>query len=412
MRLEPLEVGPPQPSLTRLTEPDRRWQERVRAFAVEQIAPLSPVMDRDAELDGCLRKQLFACGLMGIAVPVEYGGLGGSLFQIVLAIEEIARVDPGVAVGVDVHNALVIPTLLRAASGDQRRRYLPMLATAEVGAFALSEEHAGSDAFALSTTATCVPGGYVLDGRKRWTSNAAEAGVFLVFAIDPEGSAVSAFLVESNSPGLSVEHRSQQMGVRAAATADLVLKGVDLRSQQCVGGIGGGRAVAADALDVGRLGITAQLVGLAQGALDLAVDYSRTREQFGQPIAAFQSVQFMLAEMRVDIAAARALLYDATRIVEAGADRIEVAEQAAMAKCFAARVAERVASLAVEVLGGNGYTRDYPVERFYRDAKAGKIYEGTTHMLLRTIASTLIGGAARSAATVGPLTAHDQRVSR
>ncbi|GAA1918374.1 acyl-CoA dehydrogenase family protein [Streptantibioticus ferralitis] len=393
MRPDPLVPDPAAPALTRLTEADERWRDHVRAFAEKEIRPLSAEMDRTGALDPGLRQRLFDSGLMSIAIPAAYGGLGGGLFHVVQAIEEVARVDAGVAVGVDVHNALVVATLLRAASGDQHRRYLPLLAATKVGAFAISEEQAGSDAFALTTTARSVPGGYVLDGRKKWTSNADQADVFLVFANGPDGSGVSAFLVDRDTPGLSVVHRTEQLGVRAASTGDLVLRGVRVRAGQCLGGVGGGRALAADALDVGRLGIAAQLVGLAQGALEHAVEYSRTREQFGQRISGYQGVQFTLARMHVDVEAARVLLYNATRVFEAGADRLERTKQAAMAKYFASEVAERTASLAVEVLGGNGYTREHPVERFYRDAKVGKIYEGTSNMLLRSIAAILIGAA-------------------
>jgi short-chain 2-methylacyl-CoA dehydrogenase len=391
MQPEPLVPGPPPPALTRLSAADERWRAHVRAFAEKEIRPLSAEMDRTGTLDPGLRKRLFASGLTSIAIPPEYGGLGGGLFQVVLAIEETARVDAGVAVAVDVHNALVVATILRSAGGDQRRRHLPLLASAKLGAFAISEEQAGSDAFALRTTARSEPGAFVLNGRKRWTSNAAQADVFLVFATDPEGKGISAFLVDRDTPGLSVVHRTEQLGVRAASTADLVLRDVRVRAGQCLGGVAGGRALAAEALDVGRLGIAAQLVGLAQGALEQATEYARTREQFGQRIAGYQGVQFTLARMRVDVEAARVLLYNATRIFEAGADRLEQARQAAMAKYLAAETAERTASSAVEILGGNGYTRDYPVERIYRDAKAGKIYEGTSNMLLRTIAATLTG---------------------
>jgi short/branched chain acyl-CoA dehydrogenase len=393
MRPDPLVPDPAAPPLTRLTEADERWRDHVRAFAEKEIRPLSAEMDRSGTLDPGLRQRLFASGLMSVAIPPAYGGMGGGLFQVVLAIEEIARVDAGVAVGVDVHNALVVATLLRTASGDQKRRYLPRLAATKVGAFAISEEQAGSDAFALTTTARSVPGGYVLDGRKRWTSNAAQADVFLVFATDPDGSGTSAFLVDRDTPGLSVEHRTDQLGVRAASTGDLVLRDVRVRAGQCLGGVGAGRTLAADALDVGRLGIAAQLVGLAQGALEHAVEYSRTREQFGQRISGYQGVQFTLARMHIDVEAARVLLYNATRAFETGADRLERTRQAALAKYFASEVAERTASLAVEVLGGNGYTREHPVERFYRDAKVGKIYEGTSNMLLRTVAAILIGAA-------------------
>ncbi|MEU7176130.1 acyl-CoA dehydrogenase family protein [Micromonospora tulbaghiae] len=372
-----------EPGLT-----DEQWRHRVRDFAKREIAPLSAEMDRDATLHPGLRAKLFAEGLMAIEAPTRYGGGGESLMRVVLAIEEIARIDPGVAVAVDVQNALIVATVLRLGTGDQKRRYLPLLATRQVGAFSLSEEQAGSDALAVATTATPTADGFRLDGRKRWTSNALHADLFLVFA-RAEGHGTSAFLVERTAPGVSVDPRAEQMGVRAAATADLVLTDVRVRARACVGGLGGGEGVAIAALDIGRVGIAAQLVGLAQGALDEAVAYSRHREQFGQRIATFQGVQFVLAETAAEIAAARALLYDVTSTVAGGTDIAERLRLSAMAKYFASQVAERAASRAVEVLGGNGYTRDYPVERFYRDAKAGRIYEGTSNILLRAIAGSL-----------------------
>ncbi|MEU0518316.1 acyl-CoA dehydrogenase family protein [Streptosporangium sp. NPDC006007] len=367
---------------------DEQWRSKVCDFARREIAPLSAEMDRDATLHPGLRAKLFAAGLMAIEAPARYGGGDGSLMQVVLAIEEIARVDPGVAVAIDVQNALIVATLLRLGTGDQRRRHLPLLATRHVGAFSLSEEQAGSDALAVSTTADAKGGGFVLNGRKRWTSNALQADLFLVFA-RAEGHGTSAFLVERTAPGLSIDPRTEQLGVRAATTADLVLSDVAVRAQSCVGGLGGGDGVAIAALDIGRIGIAAQLVGLAQGALDEAVAYSRRREQFGRRISGFQGVQFVLAETATEVAAARALLYDVTRAVTCGADVAERLRLSAMAKYFASQVAERAASRAVEVLGGNGFTRDYPVERFYRDAKAGRIYEGTSNILLRAIAGSL-----------------------
>lgn len=367
---------------------DEAWREYVRRFARDRIAPLSERMDREATLDPELRAELFSAGLMALEAPTRYGGRGAPLFHVVLAIEEVARVDSGVAVAVDVHNALVVATLLRLGDNDQKRRYLPQLATRRIGAFALSEENSGSDAFAMSTVAEPGGKGFRITGRKRWTSNAGQADLFLVFARTGE-QGVSAFLVDREAPGLRVERRTEQLGVRAASTADLVLSGVEVRRQDCVGGLGNGEGVAIAALDIGRIGIAAQLVGLAQGALDEAVAYSAKREQFGQAIGSYQGVRFALAQVATEVAAARALLYDVTRVVAAGADIAERLRQTAMAKLFASQVAERAASCAVEVLGGNGYTREYPVERFYRDAKAGKIYEGTSNILLRAIGGVL-----------------------
>ncbi|MFD7657246.1 acyl-CoA dehydrogenase family protein [Actinosynnema sp. NPDC059797] len=367
---------------------DEAWREYVRRFARDRIAPLSERMDREATLDPELRAELFSAGLMALEAPTRYGGRGAPLFHVVLAIEEVARVDSGVAVAVDVHNALVVATLLRLGDNDQKRRYLPQLATRRIGAFALSEENSGSDAFAMSTVAEPGGKGFRITGRKRWTSNAGQADLFLVFARTGD-QGVSAFLVDREAPGLRVEPRTEQLGVRAASTADLVLSGVEVRRQDCLGGLGNGEGVAIAALDIGRIGIAAQLVGLAQGALDEAVAYSAKREQFGQVIGSYQGVRFALAQVATEVAAARALLYDVTRDVAAGADIAERLRRTAMAKLFASQVAERAASCAVEVLGGNGYTREYPVERFYRDAKAGKIYEGTSNILLRAIGGVL-----------------------
>ncbi|RJO70061.1 acyl-CoA dehydrogenase [Nocardia panacis] len=367
---------------------DDRWRAHVRDFARTRIAHLSDTMDRTATLDPALREELFAAGLMAIEAPAHYGGGGGSLMRVVVAIEEVARIDPGVAVGVDVQNALIVATLLRMGTGDQKRKYLPLLANRWVGAFALSEEHAGSDAFAGATTATAKGDGYVLNGRKRWTSNAANADVYLVFArADEHGP--SAFLVERTTPGLAIEPRTEQLGVRAASTADLILDNVEVRARHCLGGLGHGETVAVAALDIGRVGIAAQQVGLARGALDCALAYSRTRKQFGKSIGEFQGVQFTLADIATEVEAARALLYDVTRIVAEGTSLAERLRLSAMAKYFASQVAERAASRAVEVLGGNGFTREYPAERLFRDAKAGKIYEGTSNILLRSIARAL-----------------------
>ncbi|MEU6485836.1 acyl-CoA dehydrogenase family protein [Streptomyces sp. NPDC046887] len=369
---------------------NRKWREHVRRFAEQEIAPLSATMDKTATLDPTLRQRLFSSGLMSVEIPRGYGGAGGTLCQLILTIEEVARVDPGVAVGIHVHNVLVAGTLLRHASGDQRRQYLPQLATSRIGAFALSEEQAGSDAFALATTARHEGTGYLLTGRKRWTSNARNADLLLAFALLDDGGP-TAFVVPVDAPGVSLDHRVEQLGVRAAATSDVVFDRTPVRTAQRVGPPGGGQTVAMAGLDLGRLGIAAQMVGLAQGALEAAVGYSRHREQFGSRIADYQGVQFPLAAAAAHLAAARALLYQAVDLCTRGTDPVELMRLTAMAKYVASEVAERAASVAVETLGGNGYTDAYPVERFYRDAKAGKIYEGTSNVLLRTIASTLIG---------------------
>ncbi|MFE9664152.1 acyl-CoA dehydrogenase family protein [Streptomyces sp. NPDC005955] len=380
----------PAPAERHDSPENQEWRARVRQFAEEKIGPLSAKMDRTASLDATLREELFAAGLMSVEIPRGYGGTGGTLCQLILTIEEVARVDPGIAVGVHVHNVLVAGSLLRHATGDQRRKYLPLLATGKIGAFALSEEQAGSDAFALTTLAREDDGGYLLHGRKRWTSNARNADLLLTFALLDDGGP-TAFVVPADAPGVSVENRVEQMGVRAAATSDVVFDGTPVRAAQRIGPPGGGQTVAMGGLDLGRLGIAAQMVGLAQGALDVAVGYSRSRVQFGNRIADYQGVQFPLADVASQLAAARALLYETVGLFQRDADPVERIRGTAMAKYTASQVAERAASVAVETLGGNGFTDAYPVERFYRDAKAGKIYEGTSNVLLRTIASIMIG---------------------
>ncbi|MFD8936909.1 acyl-CoA dehydrogenase family protein [Streptomyces sp. NPDC059578] len=380
----------PAPAERHDSPENQEWRARVRQFAEEKIGPLSAKMDRTASLDATLREELFAAGLMSVEIPRGYGGTGGTLCQLVLTIEEVARVDPGIAVGVHVHNVLVAGSLLRHATGDQRRKYLPLLATGKIGAFALSEEQAGSDAFALTTVAREDDGGYLLHGRKRWTSNARNADLLLTFALLDDGGP-TAFVVPADAPGVSMENRVEQMGVRAAATSDVVFDGTPVRAAQRIGPPGGGQTVAMGGLDLGRLGIAAQMIGLAQGALDVAVGYSRSRVQFGNRIADYQGVQFPLADVASQLAAARALLYETVGLFQRDADPVERIRGTAMAKYTASQVAERAASVAVETLGGNGFTDAYPVERFYRDAKAGKIYEGTSNVLLRTIASIMIG---------------------
>ncbi|WP_278262533.1 acyl-CoA dehydrogenase family protein [Nocardia sp. AG03] len=387
-------TSPVHPSEQRDSTADDRWREHVRHFADTEIAPLSTEMDKTATLDPGLRDRLFAEGLMAVEIPRAYGGRGASLRQVLIGIEEVARVDPGVAVGVDVHNILVAGTILRHGTGDQRRQYLPLLASGRIGAFALSEEQAGSDAFALTTVARRVGADYVLTGRKRWTSNARNADLVLTFA-HVEGSGPTAFLVPTDAEGVTVDDRVEQLGVRAAATSDVVFDATPVGAARRIGPVGGGQVVAMAALDLGRLGIAAQMIGLARGALDTAIDYSRAREQFGTRIADYQGVQFPLAEVAAQLAAARALLNESVELFERDSDQIDRLRAAAMTKYLAAEVAERAASVAVETLGGNGFTDAYPVARFYRDAKAGKIYEGTANLLLRNIAAILLGGTGR-----------------
>ncbi|WP_199489222.1 acyl-CoA dehydrogenase family protein [Micromonospora craniellae] len=367
-----------------------RWRQRVRRFAEDRIRHRSDTMDRAARIDDELRGELFDEGLMSVEIPRDYGGSGAGLTEVAVTIEELSRVDPGVAVLVDVHNALLVASILRMGGGDLKRRFLPGLARQTVGAYALSEADAGSDALNVRTTATPVPGGFALDGGKRWTSGAGAADLFLVFArMADEHRRLSAFLVPREAPGLSVGPVAAQVGVRAAATAELTLDGVKVRAADALGGIGAGRAVAVASLDIGRLGIAAQLVGLAQGALEVALGHAGSREQFGSRIGEFQGVQFPIAAAATRVQAARALTYDAIRAVSAGVSPVKRMRLAAMAKLHAAEVAEQTARTALDVHGGAGYLRGHPAERLYRDAQAGTIYEGTTNILLRTVYSTL-----------------------
>jgi len=385
----------PRP-LTALSTSDDQWRAAVRDFAEQEVRPLVADMDRSGRLDATLAKKLFQAGLMGVEIPHRYGGAGRDLFSVVLAIEELARVDPAVAVFVDVQNALVASAVLRHGNGDQKRRYLPRLATGTVGAYAISETQAGSDAFALSTRAVPDAGGYRLTGQKRWTTSAAEAGLILVFARVLDGGsergALTAFLVDRDSPGLTVADRVDKLGIRASSTCDVHFDGVPVPAHNVIGGVGGGDLLAMRTLNVGKLGIAAQLVGLARGALDAALSYAQERSQFGEPIAAFQGVQFPLARLAAELEAARVLLYNAVRVMTHGTAAEQLAATA-MAKYLASEVAERAAAQAVETLDGNGFTTAYPVEKLYRDAKVGKIYEGTTNMQFRTIASVLLGAA-------------------
>ncbi|RFS82984.1 acyl-CoA dehydrogenase [Actinomadura spongiicola] len=371
------------------------WRARVRAFAEDAVAPLVDDMDHKGRLDDGLVAALFAEGLMGMETPVHYGGQGRTFPDVVTAVEEIARVCSGVAVAVDVHNILVTGAILRDGDGDQRRRHLPRLASATMGAFALSEEGAGSDAFALATVAEPDGRGWRLTGRKRWTSNALAADLFLVFARTGPHS-VTAFLVERDAPGLTVTEPADQLGVRAARTADVVLDGVPVRHDRVLGGVGRGELLALRALTLGRVGIAAQLVGLARGALDVAARHVSGRSQFGRPVAEFQGVRFPLAESAAEVAAAGALTRQAADACVNGADEPERIRLAAMAKYVASQAAQRAAIRAVDAMGGNGTRREHRAEKFYRDAKVGTIYEGTSNILLNTIASELLSPARTS----------------
>jgi butyryl-CoA dehydrogenase/short/branched chain acyl-CoA dehydrogenase len=379
------------PPLTQLSEEESLFYSTVRQFADETIAPQVGTMDSEQQFADGLVKRLFDLGLMGIEVPEEQGGAAGSFFDAVLAIEAISTVDPAVAVLVDVHNTLVINALRRWGTPEQQKHWLPKLAAGTVGAYALSEAGSGSDAFALQTRAEAVSGGFRLNGRKLWISNAREAGLFIVFAtLDAAAGyrGITAFLVEKGTPGFTVGRKEDKLGIRASSTCELIVDNCEVMEANLLGEPGKGYKVAIETLNEGRIGIGAQMLGLAEGAWGHAARYAKERRQFGKPIADFQAVQFTLAEMATEIEAAKLMVYNAARLKDAGHPYVR---EAAMAKLFASQVAERVASQCVEVFGGNGFVRDYPAEKYYRDAKVGKIYEGTSNMQLATIAKHLLG---------------------
>jgi butyryl-CoA dehydrogenase/short/branched chain acyl-CoA dehydrogenase len=377
--------------LTALDEEERMFQATVRQFAHDEIAPHVRQMDEAGLFRKDLLDQMFALGLMAIEVPEEYGGQAGNFFQAVLAVEELAAVDPSASVIVDVQNTLVLNALLRWATDEQKRRYLPRLASDTVGAYALSEAGAGSDAFALATRAVEDGDSYLLTGRKLWITNAYEAGLYLVFAnANPEAGyhGITCFLIEREFPGFAVGRKEDKLGIRASSTCELILDNCRVPKDNAVGKVGQGYKIAIETLNEGRIGIGAQMTGLAAGALNHAVRYARERKQFGKPIGAFQAVQFDLARMAAGIEAARLLVYNAARLRDAG---LPFTAEAAMAKYFSSQIAEQAASSAIEIFGGVGFTRDYPVEKLYRDAKIGRIYEGTSNMQLATIAKHLLG---------------------
>jgi alkylation response protein AidB-like acyl-CoA dehydrogenase len=376
--------------LTQLSEDENLFYSTVRQFAEETIAPHVRAMDEEQKMAPAIVQKIFELGLMGIEVPEVYGGAEGNFFDAVLAIEAISTVDPAVAVLVDVHNTLVVNALRRWASEEQKRTWLPKLAADTIGAYALSEAGSGSDAFALQTRAEATTGGYRLNGRKLWISNAREAGLFIVFAtIDPAAGyrGITAFIVEQGTPGLSVGRKEDKLGIRASSTCELILDNCEVPAANVLGEAGKGYKIAIETLNEGRIGIGAQMLGLAEGAWHHAARYAQERKQFGKAIVEFQAVQFTLAQMATDIEAARLLVYNAARLKDAGQPYVK---EAAMTKLFASQVAERVASQCVEIYGGNGFVRDYPAEKYFRDAKVGKIYEGTSNMQLMTIAKQVL----------------------
>jgi butyryl-CoA dehydrogenase/short/branched chain acyl-CoA dehydrogenase len=380
----------PRP-LTALTEEERFFQSTVRKFAREQIAPHVREMDEAGIFRKDLIREFFELGLMGIEVPEQYGGQAGAFFQCVLAVEELSAVDPSAGVIVDVQNTLVNNALLRWATAEQKRRYLPRLGSDTVGAYALSEAGSGSDAFALSTRAVAQGDHFLLTGRKLWITNGAEAGLYLLFAnANPEHGyrGITAFLVERDFPGFQVGKKEDKLGIRASSTCELILDDCRVPRENVMGEVGKGYKIAIETLNEGRIGIGAQMIGLARAALEHAAAYAGQRKQFGKPIAEFQMVQRDVAVMATELEAARLLVYNAARLRDAG---MPFVTEAAMAKYYASEIAEKVASKAIEVFGGVGITRDYPVEKLYRDVKIGRIYEGTSNMQLLTIAKKLLG---------------------
>ncbi|HWB83631.1 MAG TPA: acyl-CoA dehydrogenase [Bryobacteraceae bacterium] len=377
--------------LTALSEDERLFQNTIRQFAREQVAPHVRAMDEAGEFRKDLIHRFFEMGLMGIEIPEEYGGQGGTFFQAVLAVEELSAVDPSAGVVVDVQNTICNNALLRWATPEQKARYLPRLAGDLLASYALSEAGSGSDAFAMATRAEQRGDHFLLNGRKLWITNAAEASFFLLFAnANPEAGykGVTAFLIERGFEGFRVGKKEDKLGLRASSTCELLLDNCRVPRENVLGEVGKGYKIAIETLNEGRIGIGAQMIGLARGALEHAVAYARQRKQFGKPIGEFQGVQFQLARMSTELEAARLLVYNAARLRDAG---MPFLSEAAMAKYYSSEVAENVASRAIEVFGGVGITKDYPVEKLYRDAKIGRIYEGTTNIQLATIAKKLLG---------------------
>ena len=377
--------------VTTLTEEEVLFREATRDFAEKRVKPRVMDMDRAGKLPRELIDELFTLGVMGIEIPQSYGGAGSNFLMSILAIEELARIDPAVAVCVDVQNTLVNNALLRWLTPEQQARFLPRLARDTVGAYALSEPDSGSDAFGMVTQAKLDGDSFILNGRKMWITNGAEAGVYLLFAnADPSKGykGITGFIVERDFPGFSVGKKEDKLGIRASSTCELILEDVRVPRANVVSEVGQGYKVAIETLDEGRIGIGAQMVGLAQGAFDAALEYSKERKQFGKAIAEFQAIQFQIAEMAIDIEAARLMVYNTARMKEAGQSFVR---QAAMTKYFCSQVGERVASQALEIFGGVGFTKDFPAEKFYRDAKIGKIYEGTSNIQLQTVARTFLG---------------------
>lgn len=377
--------------LTQFSEEEQMFRDSVRDFAQAKIRPQSHSMDEAGQFQPDLLRQFFEMNLMGIEIPEPYGGAGCGFFMSILAVEELSRVDASAGVIVDVQNTLVNNALLRWGSDSQRSRYLPRMATGTLGAYALSEAGSGSDAFALKTRAELKGDRYVVNGQKLWITNAVEADLFILFAtVDPAlgYKGITAFIIEKSFPGFQVGKKEDKLGIRASSTCELILENCEVPRENVLGEVGKGYKVSIETLNEGRIGIGAQMVGLAGGALEAGIQYAKEREQFGQPIARFQAIQFQIAELATQLEAARLLVYNAARLKDA---RLPFVKEAAMAKYFSSQVAEQVTSQVVEIFGGYGYTKDYPAEKYFRDSKIGKIYEGTSFMQLQTIAKLVMG---------------------
>jgi alkylation response protein AidB-like acyl-CoA dehydrogenase len=384
-----LTLSSPAP-LTSLTEDEILFRDNIRQFADDKVRPLAKEMDEKGLFDHDLLHEFFQLGLMGIEIPEQYGGAAGKFFEAILAVEELSRADASAGVIVDVQNTLVNNALLRWTTEAQKKRYLPRMAADTVGAYALSEAGSGSDAFALQTRAELKGSDYVLNGRKLWITNGKEAGVFILFAtVDPAAGykGITAFIIEKEFPGFTVGKKEDKLGIRASSTCELILEDCRVPKDNVIGEVGKGYKIAIETLNEGRIGIGAQMLGVARGAWEHAARYAQERKQFGKPISDFQGIQFQIAQMATEIEAARLLVYNAARMKDAGMNFVK---EAAMTKLFCSQVAERVTSLCIEVFGGYGFTKDYPVEKYWRDSKIGKIYEGTSNMQLATIAKLVM----------------------
>jgi len=386
-----LQIAPNAAPLTSFSEDEILFRDNIRQFAEEKIRPLAKEMDEQGVFNKDLLHEFFQLGLMGIEIPEQYGGGAGKFFEAILAVEEFSRVDASSGVVVDVQNTLVNNALLRWGNEEQKKRYLPRMATELCGAYALSEAGSGSDAFALQTRAELKGSDYVLNGRKLWITNGKEAGLFILFATMDSAAGykgITAFLIEKDFAGFTVGKKEDKLGIRASSTCELILEDCHVPKSNVLGEVGKGYKIAIETLNEGRIGIGAQMAGVARGAWEYANKYAQERKQFGKAIGEFQGIQFQLAQMATEIEASRLMVYNAARMKDAG---VNFVKEAAMAKLFCSQVAERVTSLAIEIYGGYGFTKDYPVEKYWRDAKIGKIYEGTSNMQLQTIAKLVMG---------------------